>query len=324
MFDPTICADTRSATSSPASESGPRRFDSLDGLTIDLFGPVPVRANLSARQAKELGLLTSGTSGRRGTGSSASAVLQRSLENRLQALTASAGSTLYTLTWKRRVTPAGLSISALRASVRRISASDCGSWPTPMACDARGSAGVGKTELPNIARLAGWPTCTVMDANRGALDARPWDTGRPLNQIAALAGWTTPSATDGCRGGQVTPAMTGSSLAQQVKFASWPTPRALDGEKWARTISGAENEAARKGWNNELGTCAFSVVTNQPARLTVSGEMLIGSSAGMESGGQLNPEHSRWLMGLPPEWDACAPMAMPSSGKRRGHSSAHP
>jgi hypothetical protein len=34
--------------------------------------------------------------------------------------------------------------------------------------------------------------------------------------------------------------------------------------------------------------------------------MLTGSSAGMESGGQLRPAHSRWLMGFPMQWDAAA------------------
>lgn len=61
-----------------------------------------------------------------------------------------------------------------------------------------------------------------------------------------------------------------------------------------------------------------------PARLTAYGQLLTGSCAEMESGGQLNPAHSRWLMGLPPEWDACAPMAMPSTRKRRASSSKQP
>lgn len=44
-----------------------------------------------------------------------------------------------------------------------------------------------------------------------------------------------------------------------------------------------------------------------PARLTDSGDLLTGSFAEMESGGQLNPALSLWLMGFPPEWENYAP-----------------
>ena len=80
--DRVTCEGTTACIFSPALESGTTRSIFLDG-EADLFGLVPVRANLSARQAKELGLMTSGTSGPTSTTSSKSASLQSSLESRL-------------------------------------------------------------------------------------------------------------------------------------------------------------------------------------------------------------------------------------------------
>ncbi|MDU7219231.1 MAG: DNA cytosine methyltransferase [Citrobacter freundii] len=74
--------------------------------------------------------------------------------------------------------------------------------------------------------------------------------------------------------------------------------------------------------NGKLSTDTLDVVAQiaGPARLTVSGDLLTGCSARMKSGGQLNPNLSRWLMGLPPEWDAFAPTETPSTLKRQQRS----
>lgn len=148
----------RNAISSPVSASGVTPFAAPVGPTLARSGQDHAPANLSARQAREKGLLTSGIYGPRSTISFASAALQSFLESRLQAVTASLGSTLYKLTWKQRATPAGRLIPALRASVLRTSGRDF------------------------TGALGGWPTPTATDAARGNGTIRPHDTGIPLPQ----------------------------------------------------------------------------------------------------------------------------------------------
>lgn len=167
--------DIVSTISSPELASGLLPPASLGGGTTDPCSPLLAHASLSARQAQERGLLTSGTYGPTPSISSASYALQQQLASRLQAKTALFGSTLYKLTWKERVTPSGRSIPALRGSVRRTSGNDCIGWPTPTTTDSSRHPSADFT-TPNItlnhaAILAGWPTPIARDGDK--LDATP-------------------------------------------------------------------------------------------------------------------------------------------------------
>ena len=272
MLTQVSLSDTCSATSSPVLVAGATPCALPDGPTTDLFGRAVAHASPSAPQAPKKAPLMIDTSGLSGSISSASAALESSLVSKLKQRLTTDGSILFNLIWKVKATPAGRQVYRLRASARRISDNDYGSWPTTLTADGRGSAGVGKRELPNVAKWVGWPTPIVGDTTGGP---RPPDDKRGpapgLQAAAHLTSWPTTSTRDykgGYRGGRMR--------------------------------------------NNKISTDTLDVA----AQLT-SGQTAIGSPAATENHGQLNPAHSRWLMGLPPAWDACAPTATPSSRKSR-------
>lgn len=157
MFDQSTSRGTCSATSSPESACGAMHCVEQVGTTADLFGPHPAHANLSARQAKEMGLMTSGTFGHISIGSSVSVALQRSLENRLRTRMRTLGSTSYKLTWKLWITPSGPFRFRLRASALPTSESGLTGWPTPTARDWKdGTSASSNVELNNLLGRVVW------------------------------------------------------------------------------------------------------------------------------------------------------------------------
>lgn len=299
---------TPNVISLPASQDGPTPWPLPDGRVIDPCGLAAALASLSPRQVKALGLTISGISGRPGSISSASADLQSSLESRLRVRTQNLGSTLYTLTWKAWATPSGVSRFRLRASVRRTSEIETtgavSAWPTPTTRDWKDGKEQANVPLNallgRVAWLAGWPTSTANDAT-GSLYAygpkRPDGTRPTFPKLGGAAALCSQE----------------DSPQLLAMLSGWPTPRAADGEKNVRTTEGALSEIDRKGSPQDLSMAA--AITG-PARYTASGELLTGCSAGMESGGQLAPSHSRWLMGYPRAWDECAPESQKKSKKR--------
>ncbi len=129
-----------------------------------------------------------------------------------------------------------------------------------------------------------WPTPSTMDAgNTGTA----WEQRREAIKAKGING-------NGF----------GLILPMAAQLAAWSTPLASDGDK----ADGTTDMVMRRWRQGRNLSCAMQ------ARLT-PGPIATGFHAETGKPGQLNPAHSRWLMGLPTAWDDCAPTATRSSHK---------
>jgi len=144
-----------------------------------------------------------------------------------------------------------------------------------------------------------WPTPTLPNGGRSIAHADEWRGNTPyckgkkiqvdLSQVVKGM-WPTPRANEGT-GDKIPPGRQGG-LALKQAVHLWPTPTSRD---------------------HKDGSFCANVETNGLFGRTVWN----GPSEQTEKPGALNPQFTCWLMGFPPEWDACAPTAMPSSRKSR-------
>jgi hypothetical protein len=140
--------------------------------------------------------------------------------------------------------------------------------------------------------------------------------GRWISRLRASArrtsdkdciGWATPKAEDaestGFSAKRQASGKTPDNLHSQTKLllAGWATPaerdyRTPNHQPYADRGGGAKGEQ----------------LNNQVAHF-IPGASLNGLAAPMAGSGLLNPDHSRWLQGVPETWPSCAPTATRST-----------
>jgi len=169
-------------------------------------------------------------------------------------------------------------------------------------------------------KLAGWSTPSARDwkdtegmATTGTNpDGSERDRLDQLGRQVQLAGWPTPMAGNPGSETYNQAGNTDSSRRTVALLSGWPTPRSVEAGHGTGNPDRANDRKSRL--EDTIYLCS---ATPSPMRLKATGEMLTGSSAQMDGGGPLKPEHSRWLMGLPSVWDDCAVTAIASMRKLR-------
>ena len=280
-LNPKTCGGSLNAISSQESEDGQERCSSQEYPKLSRCGRAVRRASLLAWLAQEKGETIHVTWLRPFSISSRSADLHTSLGNRLQLrLPKTSGLMLYSLNWKRKATPAGLPYFQLVASVLRTK------------------------EIDSSLVQSFWYTPTTNVSHQPATE-RGLQTGQAMH----LAAWPTPTTRDHKDGQECPNVPTNSLLGREVWLSAWPTPTATNNDR-SPAPERALTMYRGDGSKIQQRLQDFAAIS-EPVRITASGRMLTGSPAGIRSSGQLNPAHSRWLMGFPPAWDASAVTATP-------------
>lgn len=344
MFGAASLPDTPNATSLPAAASGPTRSGKQAGRMTDPSIPEAAPAHPSLKRAKDWGLMMIVTSGLSGIPSSASAVLQSSLESSLMRRLDSAGSTLFAETWKRRVTPLRRRYWEHTASVPRIGDSGFTSVPTPTSQDHKSDgpkvlARIGTDQmrdtdqgLRNFAQLATVPTPMAGSPATEAYNAAGnSDYSRRIVELAALP---TPNAMEGgqnSRGGSRIGELLKGGIVKLATVATPTCPAPHDSDQTAG------RSRPRDGYGQDLSIQASLCVPGaawdgstpskpspQPSQEQpeVSGQTATGGAEPTKSTGQLNPEYSLWLNGIPVEWVSFGSLATQSVSRSRSRSSA--
>jgi len=102
-------------------------------------------------------------------------------------------------------------------------------------------------------------------------------------------------------------------------MAGWPTPMAHEAR-----LGYQRRDRGKKGTQESLTTVVVNGVGMKEhlpdhivLRVNHLGQDLTSYSAATESGGQLNPELARWLMGFPKGWSNYAATGTPSTRTKR-------